>query len=428
LPPGASGHDIANDVRLAGCAVVFGGCNRNWISGKSPGNKTVSHLFQNRHRFVTLTAYSFRVVTGSRRHAGAVSGDWFGFPINPADSQRQMSPVNIFAGRLLATGVPDLRRTGNPFRDCRWRTRYFLKIVNAMNKLLYEPHLVVREFFLSPGKEWIPKLSGWSLIQINSGTGYWLQEQSRTELETGTVLLMAGDRQGHVLASQLNAMSLLSFSVMPERLAGLITLGEQNFLTQAASRGDLAFQIFPAANPVALKMSGLCAGRNRGGLAFRLALLQLLVEALGAELERIAPGPENTDATQRLRLFLKETPQDALLEISFDELAQMTNCTSRHLSRIFFTVVGMSFSDKRAEIRLARARELLATSQSKVVEVALESGYKSLSLFNQMFTRRFGISPGRWRKKNGTDGAGVKNRRTTKRQRPAINQTRRLVF
>jgi AraC-like DNA-binding protein len=61
----------------------------------------------------------------------------------------------------------------------------------------------------------------------------------------------------------------------------------------------------------------------------------------------------------------------------------------------------MSFRDKRAELRLARARELLATSNSKVVEVALESGYKSLSLFNLMFARRFGTSPGKWRQQHG---------------------------
>jgi AraC-like DNA-binding protein len=47
---------------------------------------------------------------------------------------------------------------------------------------------------------------------------------------------------------------------------------------------------------------------------------------------------------------------------------------------------------------------LLATSQTKVVEVALESGYKSVSLFNLMFTRRFGVSPGRWRQKNQSLG------------------------
>jgi AraC-like DNA-binding protein len=77
----------------------------------------------------------------------------------------------------------------------------------------------------------------------------------------------------------------------------------------------------------------------------------------------------------------------------------MTRCTPRHLSRIFRDVVGMSFRDKHAELRLHRACELLATSESKVVDVALESGYQSLSLFNQMFARRFGMSPGKWRQK-----------------------------
>ena len=78
----------------------------------------------------------------------------------------------------------------------------------------------------------------------------------------------------------------------------------------------------------------------------------------------------------------------------------MTHCTTRHLGRIFYDVVGMTFREKRTEIRLARARELLATSNTKVVEVALESGYRSLSLFNLMFTRRFGTSPARWRQKH----------------------------
>jgi transcriptional regulator GlxA family with amidase domain len=70
----------------------------------------------------------------------------------------------------------------------------------------------------------------------------------------------------------------------------------------------------------------------------------------------------------------------------------------------------MSFGEKRAEIRLGRARELLATSKSKVVEVAFESGYKSLSLFNQMFTRRFGVSPGKWRQRNGVSRASESRR------------------
>jgi AraC-like DNA-binding protein len=273
-----------------------------------------------------------------------------------------------------------------------------------MNTLdhLYEPHLTIKEFTILPGKEWLPKVSDWSLIQVEQGMGYWLQGPSSIDLQTGSVLLISGDGQGRIRASQLSAMSLYSFNVTPARLTGLITLSEQDFLKQAASQTDLAFQVFPATSPIALKMQELYANQNTHGLLTRLTLLQLFVEMFGKKLEQPVPLQESGDAKQRLRAFLMTVQPDVLSEMSFDDLARITRCTPRHLSRIFVELMGMSFSDKRAEIRLGKARELLATSKSKVVEVAFESGYKSLSLFNQMFTRRFGISPGKWRQRHGT--------------------------
>lgn len=300
-----------------------------------------------------------------------------------------------------------------------------MKIIAATNELNhpYAPQLVIRESSLAPGAEWIPPGSGWSLAQIESGTGYWLQGQSRTALETGALLLVAGDARGCVLASCLGHMRLRFYSMIPERLAGLITEGELDFLRQAAASPELACQVLAREHPAATSMSELCSRSNPGGLRYRLRLLQLLIDAFGREVASVADRqPPHTDVKERLRLFLQSTPPAALLDISFEELAQMTHCTPRHLSRVFFDVAGISFRDKRAEIRLARARELLATSQSKVVDVAFKSGYKSLSLFNRMFTRRFGISPGRWRQKNGA-GKDLAGQQTAK-TRLALNLSR----
>ncbi len=267
----------------------------------------------------------------------------------------------------------------------------------------YESHLMLREIVLSPGGEWRPDLTGWCLMQVGNGTGYWRQGQTSVELEAGTVLLVAGNADGHIRASLLNRLALNCFNILPERLTGLITLGEQDLLKHAATRAEQAAQVLPPSHNVAAKMLELCSRRNRDGLSVRLGLLLLVADLFVKELDQPVPGQETemVDARERLRKFLAETPPDALLEISFHELAQATHCTTRHLSRIFYDLTGMSFRDKRAEIRLMRARELLATSQTKVVEVALESGYKSLSFFNLVFTRRFGVSPGRWRQKNG---------------------------
>jgi AraC-like DNA-binding protein len=205
-------------------------------------------------------------------------------------------------------------------------------------------------------------------------------------------------------------MSLNCFSITPARLTGLMTLSEQDFLKQAASQNDLAFQMFPSASAIAGKMKELLICQNPNTLSERLSLLQLFAEIFGEKLKQTVPVQDNRDARERLRAFLMTAPADMLAETSFKELAQIARCTPRHLSRIFFDLMGVSFSDKRAEIRLAKARELLATSKFKVVEVAFESGYKSLSLFNQMFTRRFGISPGKWRQKNGLNRIGGNRR------------------
>lgn len=281
-----------------------------------------------------------------------------------------------------------------------------------MNTLdhLYEPHLILRKYSILPGNEWFPGPSDWSLIQVESGMGYWLYGQSSLDLEPGAVVLVSASERGHIRASQLNSMSVRSFSVIPARLTGLITLSEQNSLKDAASQSDLTVRVFPPSNPIAGSMRDLDASRAANGLSFRLTLLHLFVEAFGKRLEQpTTTAQESMDARVRLRAFLASVAPDVLSEMTFDELARVTRCTPRHLSRIFFEQMGMSFSDKRAEIRLARACELLATTKSKVVEVAFESGYKSLSLFNHMFTRHFGISPGKWRQKRHINGENRRN-------------------
>ena len=87
----------------------------------------------------------------------------------------------------------------------------------------------------------------------------------------------------------------------------------------------------------------------------------------------------------------------------------------------------MSFREKQAQVRLARAQELLATTESKVVEVALESGYQSLSLFNLMFKRRFGMTPARWRdhSRNGERGEEDVGSRSAK---PQVLKVLKLVL
>jgi len=276
-------------------------------------------------------------------------------------------------------------------------------------KLSFEPHLVIKETVLPPGNEWLVRSPGWSFLHVTSGAGYWLHPRTNHDLITGSVLVISDQAKGVIRASQLAPVTIHHFRLQPERLTGLVTFGEQQFLQRAAAQDRLAARLFAPSATIALKFKELCENLNGGtSLALRLDLMNLFIQVFGEELMNQTIVCEGAnDAKTRLVKLLNETPASDLLDLSFADLVQETRCTARHLSRIFHQVVGMSFREKQAQVRLLRAQELLATTESKVVEVALESGYQSLSLFNLMFKRRFGTTPARWRDQS-RDGNSTK--------------------
>jgi AraC-like DNA-binding protein len=265
-------------------------------------------------------------------------------------------------------------------------------------KLPFEPHLVIKVMELRPGAEWAFRSPGWSFLHVTKGAAYLLDSRMNHDLTTGSVLIVSDRIKSVIRASQLSEATIHYFCLRPERLTGLVTLGEQQFLQQAATQDQLAVRVFAASTPVSQKFKTICENPTGSSVPLRFELVALFIQAFGEELGNHAAKQESaTDAKTRLVRLLNELPASDLLDLNFADLVRESRCTPRHLSRIFHQVVGMSFRDKQSQVRLMRAQELLATTESKVVEVALESGYRSLSLFNLLFKRRFGKTPARWR-------------------------------
>src|SRR5712675_613387 len=93
----------------------------------------------------------------------------------------------------------------------------------------FEPHLLIREITIPPAAEWTPQLPGWSFIRLTKGFGYWRQPEGTRELSNGSVVVLSSEVKGFFRASQLSEIVAHYFSVEPEKLTGLVTLGEQNF-------------------------------------------------------------------------------------------------------------------------------------------------------------------------------------------------------
>jgi AraC-like DNA-binding protein len=262
----------------------------------------------------------------------------------------------------------------------------------------FEPHLILRTLELAPGGELSLKAAGWYLLQVTSGVGYWLHPRANHEVTAGSVLVFSDRAKGIIRCSQIAKLLVHVFRVLPERLTGLVTFSEQHFLQSAAAQDRYSVRLFDPTALISHKFKILCEHAKSSSLQVRLKMLELFVEAFGNDLQKHRAGPEAAPAaTNRLIKLLNEISPADFLDLSFGDLVREMRCTPRHLSRIFQRVVGMPFRQKQAQMRLLRAQELLATTESKVVEVALESGYQSPCLFNLMFKRRFGVTPAKWR-------------------------------
>jgi AraC-like DNA-binding protein len=272
-------------------------------------------------------------------------------------------------------------------------------------KPLFEPHLMIQEMKLPQGGEWRPQFRGWCFLQIKSGICYWQEPGGAREIPAGSVLVRTREARGGLCASQLSGVETAYFCLEPEKLTGLLSLGEQRCIERAASTGKWSMRVLAPEDPIAERFKELCLHYNGANLSARLKLLQLFVDLFAGEFEELpAPGVEETDGRGRLRRLLNQMAASEFVELSLSDLAPKMCCSPRHLSRLFRAEVGASFREKQTELRLVKACELLANSDDKVVEVALTSGYQSNSLFNLLFKKRFGISPGKWREQHAQAG------------------------
>src|SRR5215468_5599744 len=276
---------------------------------------------------------------------------------------------------------------------------------HGMNsKHFFDPHLVVKYVSLPPAGEWRPEMPGWVFAHVTAGQAYAIHALKNQQLETGSVVAFPWLDKGYVRASQLDWTALHFFQVEPERLPGLVTLGEQDILKGAARPDNSPPRVFLADHPVSERFKKVCGHSKANQFVVRLQLLQIFTDAMSdvlkvAQSEKERMSESQTDARSRMAELLKQLPMAALLDLTLNELVKHVHCTPRHGSRIFNDVVGMSFRKKQSEVRLQRAQELLATTQRKVIDVAMESGFQSVSLFNLLFKRRFGLTPSKWREK-----------------------------
>lgn len=97
---------------------------------------------------------------------------------------------------------------------------------------------------------------------------------------------------------------------------------------------------------------------------------------------------------QAVRNYVKRRPDG----MSLKSLAEDMGYTQAYLSRRIAQLFGKSFKELVLEERLNEAARLLGDSKLSVEEIIHAVGYENQSYFHREFKKKYGCSPGRYRK------------------------------
>ena len=88
--------------------------------------------------------------------------------------------------------------------------------------------------------------------------------------------------------------------------------------------------------------------------------------------------------------------------VSLSQLAQEHGISVSHLQKLFKHVYGAPIYHYIKEYRLEQAAVELVRSCKPITEIALNTGYESVSKFTQCFKKRYGMTPSDYRKKTNS--------------------------
>lgn len=89
--------------------------------------------------------------------------------------------------------------------------------------------------------------------------------------------------------------------------------------------------------------------------------------------------------------------EDLEARLSLAQLARAARMSEFHFSRVFHEATGLPPLRFQSALRLARARDMVVTTEDAVIEICLKVGYSSIGSFTRRFTELVGVSPMRLR-------------------------------
>lgn len=99
---------------------------------------------------------------------------------------------------------------------------------------------------------------------------------------------------------------------------------------------------------------------------------------------------DSQTALERTKAYMEEQYNDS---VTIDQLARMTDISPKYFVDLFKKTYGISAIDYLTELRMNRAKQLMAQTSVKLQDVARQVGYSDPFYFSRKFKKEVGVSP-----------------------------------
>lgn len=238
---------------------------------------------------------------------------------------------------------------------------------------------------------------------IIDGTGYYLIEDKSYPIEKGDIFLI--NNLEHHMAVHENNLKMLVF------------VFDQSFVWESADEYDYLKPFFERGSNFSNKLNPdsdayetiktailhIKEESEQQNTGWVLMIKAWLMVSL-AMFYRYYSGQNALDAHtqrnsyERIRKVVEYIHENFSAELSLKELSQIALMNKSYLSGLFTKVMHMRVFDYIELVRVNHGKMLLKTTDLSVLEIALDSGFKSSSYFSRIFKKLMGITPNEYRK------------------------------
>lgn len=146
------------------------------------------------------------------------------------------------------------------------------------------------------------------------------------------------------------------------------------------------------------EIDALCGRRPQGyQLAVKGYLFQIIFQIVtGSTLG--GPEEKQKNSLEKMKRVLAYMHENYQRAISIEEIAKVCHYSKSHFMKFFKESMGMGFIQYLNDYRLSVASQMLLSGAEGILEVAQGVGFENLSYFNRLFKRKYGVTPGQFRR------------------------------